>query len=516
MRLASDQREHRRGLVLGLTMAEVLLLLLFLLLLALATRLALQTKKLEVAQSTISTLEPLLTSLATGERLTPQQIQELARDLADAARLRSENARLQSTIKTLEPLLASLAAGKQLTPQQIQEQAQDLANAARVKSENAELQATIKALEPLLSSLSSGKQLPPQQVQELARDLADAARLRSENARLQSTTKTLEPILSALASGKQLTPQQVQDMARDLADGARLRSENGQLQSQLADLAKRSEELARLEARANEINPNDPPATTLRKGLERTTPQFESALAEWRRRAQTQEEIEREARRINPTAPPQTTIASALKQARPGPGDDEKLGGQVRERLAVLRDTEERLNRDLKRNLGGQLEALSAELDPKSLTLRFNRTDLMFEQGKATLRPGFEQILSQLFPEYLRTLYGFKDDIEEVRIEGHTSSEWGNQTGLQAYFPNMALSQERTRAVLEYGLTKTNLPPEIVEWGRRTITANGLSSSRPRAANTGAEDSDASRRVEFRVLMKAKEQLLQIVEPATR
>lgn len=39
MRLASDEREHRRGLVLGLTMAEVLLLLLFLLLLALAGRL---------------------------------------------------------------------------------------------------------------------------------------------------------------------------------------------------------------------------------------------------------------------------------------------------------------------------------------------------------------------------------------------------------------------------------------------------------------------------------------------
>ena len=80
----------------------------------------------------------------------------------------------------------------------------------------------------------------------------------------------------------------------------------------------------------------------------------------------------------------------------------------------------------------------------------------------------------------------------------------------------MALSQERTRAVLEYGLTKTNTPDPVVQWGRQRNTANGLSSSRPRESTTGSEDSDASRRVEFRVLMKAKEQLLQIVEPGTK
>ena len=70
--------------------------------------------------------------------------------------------------------------------------------------------------------------------------------------------------------------------------------------------------------------------------------------------------------------------------------------------------------------------------------------------------------------------------------------------------------------MLEYGLTKTNTPDPVVQWGRQRITANGLSSSRPRESTTGSEDSDASRRVEFRVLMKAKEQLLQIVEPGTK
>ena len=62
----------------------------------------------------------------------------------------------------------------------------------------------------------------------------------------------------------------------------------------------------------------------------------------------------------------------------------------------MLRDTEERLNRELKTKLGGELETWKAELDPKSLTLRFNRPDLLFEQGKAVLRPGFERMVSRL------------------------------------------------------------------------------------------------------------------------
>ena len=69
---------------------------------------------------------------------------------------------------------------------------------------------------------------------------------------------------------------------------------------------------------------------------------------------------------------------------------------------------------------------------------------------------------------------------------------------------------------IEKVLTRTNTPEPVVQWGRQCITANGLSSSRPRESSDGAEDPDASRRVEFRVLMKAKEQLLQIVEPGAK
>jgi len=228
--------------------------------------------------------------------------------------------------------------------------------------------------------------------------------------------------------------------------------------------------------------------------------------------------LEELAKTVDPDAIPQKTIESALAsiQAARQHGDDAKMGGQVRERVAVLRETEHKLNDRLNAAFGPKLRDWGAEIDPASLILRFQRPDVLFETGSATLRPEFKKILNELFPEYIRILYEFRSDLEEVRIEGHTSSEWSSQTSdMQAYFLNMALSQDRTRAVLEYGLTETNLPPEHVTWARKLITANGLSSSRPREVN-GEENREASRRVEFRVLTRAKEQLLKIVDPGNQ
>jgi outer membrane protein OmpA-like peptidoglycan-associated protein len=235
-------------------------------------------------------------------------------------------------------------------------------------------------------------------------------------------------------------------------------------------------------------------------------------------RSETLSDLEKLARAVDPHAAPQATIESALASMHSAreAGADAKIGGQIRERVAVLRETEHQLNDRLSTAFGSKLSGWSAALDPASMILRFQRPDLLFEQGSATLRPGFKTILNEFFPEYIRILYEFKNDIEEVRIEGHTSSEWSGLTSdMQAYFLNMRLSQDRTRAVLEYGLTETALPPAQVLWARKLITANGLSSSRPRESG-GIEDKDASRRVEFRVLTHTKEQLLKIVDPGSR
>src|SRR6476661_3291631 len=66
----ADDSEHRRGLVLGLTLAEVLLLLLFLLMLILASwlteaqqKLASATRENEQLKTTVAAVDPLVREL---------------------------------------------------------------------------------------------------------------------------------------------------------------------------------------------------------------------------------------------------------------------------------------------------------------------------------------------------------------------------------------------------------------------------------------------------------------------
>lgn len=143
----------------------------------------------------------------------------------------------------------------------------------------------------------------------------------------------------------------------------------------------------------------------------------------------------------------------------------------------------------------------SASLDPQSLTISFRDSRYFFSVGYSNITPYYQTILSNFFPRYVNLLKQFANLIEALSIEGHTSSEWTSSASLdEAYFNNMALSQLRTRSVLEYCL---QLPSVSVhkEWLRQILSANGLSSGRV-ITNNGLENPESSRRVEFRVFLK--------------
>ena len=119
--------------------------------------------------------------------------------------------------------------------------------------------------------------------------------------------------------------------------------------------------------------------------------------------------------------------------------------------------------------------------------------------------------MDDFFPRYLKVLHEFQDAIAEVRIEGHTSSEWEGATDDdEAYFRNMALSQARTRSVLEYALGLPLVAP-FKEWAQAHLTANGLSSSQL-VYRSSQEDKVQSRRVEFKVRTNSKEQIIRVLE----
>ena len=168
-------------------------------------------------------------------------------------------------------------------------------------------------------------------------------------------------------------------------------------------------------------------------------------------------------------------------------------------RAAIYSVLEEEFREDLPR--------WNAELDRDSLTLRFREPEVLFERSSATIRPRFETILADFMPRYAEQLRPFAEVIREVRIEGHTSSEWaGSDDALEAYFGNMDLSQRRTRAVLEYAYQLDAL--QEADWFRSRVAAVGLSSSRRVLDERGEEDRRASRRVEFSVLTDFETRLL--------
>ena len=161
-------------------------------------------------------------------------------------------------------------------------------------------------------------------------------------------------------------------------------------------------------------------------------------------------------------------------------------------------------------------EKWKAELVDSTLSIQFraNRLNVLFGQGEARIRPYFQDILSEFFPRYLEVLKSFKDEITEIRIEGHTSSEWITGVGPdEAYILNMELSQGRTRSVLEFVLQMPSIEQQDRNWIKRVLTANGLSSSQLLfvEGSNSREDRVKSRRVEFRVQTNAEKRIDTIV-----
>lgn len=189
---------------------------------------------------------------------------------------------------------------------------------------------------------------------------------------------------------------------------------------------------------------------------------------------------------------------------------DEERTVELISEYEALQDS---LYQDLRTEFEDDLPRWSAVIERKTLTVRFTEPEVLFEKGKATVRPRFKRILDDFFPRYIRILRRpqYRSSIREIRIEGHTSSEWSSGvTEEEAYFNNMRLSQDRTRTVLRYVLRTLGREP-VSDWTKNLITANGLSSSDLIYNEAGKEDEEASRRVEFRVRTNAESQLERIL-----
>lgn len=186
---------------------------------------------------------------------------------------------------------------------------------------------------------------------------------------------------------------------------------------------------------------------------------------------------------------------------------------KVKDIALIYDEMRAQLYQDLHSEFEKNLTDWGAELD-RDLTFRFKEPSVLFDTGKDSLKPKFINILNDFFPRYARILSAekYRNSIEEIRIEGHTSSLWNGSTNAnEAYFYNMALSQSRTRSALQYVFSL----PQVKEqqaWLKAHLTANGLSSSKIVNHPNGTENQEGSQRVEFRVRTNADARISEILK----
>ena len=131
---------------------------------------------------------------------------------------------------------------------------------------------------------------------------------------------------------------------------------------------------------------------------------------------------------------------------------------EFEDKFSKYEDIRYKIYLDLKREFDNNLIEWGAEIEKETLTIRFFSPEILFDAGSATVSPRFQIILNSFFPRYINLLKDkYSDWIKEVRIEGHTSSEWvGTLDQNEAFIKNMELSQRRTRNVLFPNSTNNN------------------------------------------------------------
>ena len=179
--------------------------------------------------------------------------------------------------------------------------------------------------------------------------------------------------------------------------------------------------------------------------------------------------------------------------------------------VATYEESKENIYNDLYNEFENDIKSFNMEID-KDGTVRFKEPEVFFNKGESELKTEFKDILDSFFPRYINLIYTkYKHKVTEIRIAGHTSSEWEDGVDKKvSYFKNMELSQDRTRNVLEYVMNMKKLN-EYEDWLIDNITANGMSYSH-RIFKENIEDKDASRRVEFRVITNSEETINNIID----
>ena len=150
---------------------------------------------------------------------------------------------------------------------------------------------------------------------------------------------------------------------------------------------------------------------------------------------------------------------------------------------------------DIRREVGELVETYGGKISNDGVISL--PADGSFAVNQAVLADEFKTFLDDFCPKLLQSLRQHSSHIQDVRVEGHASSEWtASSSERERFLNNLDLSQRRAYAVLAYCLDWLN-DPNLFRWATEKITAVGFSSARPVLNPDQTEKRERSRRVEF-------------------
>lgn len=159
---------------------------------------------------------------------------------------------------------------------------------------------------------------------------------------------------------------------------------------------------------------------------------------------------------------------------------------------------------DLIKEFSNDFTLWDAELLKDGLVFRFKNPEVLFAHGSSDLNPKYKLILNNFFPRYLNILNKHKEEINLVRIEGHTSSVYSlAKNDKERYEHNKKLSTNRANIVLNYVLSIDNtLIKDKKDWLNNSLKSYGMAYDNLIYNKNAKEDESLSRRVEFKIVKK--------------
>ena len=115
----------------------------------------------------------------------------------------------------------------------------------------------------------------------------------------------------------------------------------------------------------------------------------------------------------------------------------------VRTALGAQTRISNTVSNQISQEVGEVVERYGGQIGPDNVITVPNQRS--FERGQARLTEEFRDFLDEFCLHYLQTLRNYSHNVQDVRFEGHASSEWGTTASEQERFMNNLDLSQATR-----------------------------------------------------------------------